>query len=428
MTTDRRKIAVVMTTDNNYIMPTRVSVYSMLEASSDDSLYEVYILCSQFLSKQSREYLCELENYFFHLKVHFIEVDESLFEKAFVTSFYTLATYYRIVIPKVIDADKCIFLDGDTIVKMNLLPLYDADMGDNYLAGVRDCGMQSRISDFEEHRKRIGLESLEGYANAGVMLWNLKEMRTNHLYETFLQHLDKGYPSMDNDVLNVCCEGKITYLDIKYNFFCEFWEQTECLKGTGFTSEEIDSLKEEEMIFHFSGKYKPWTFLRTNASGIWWEMAKKALSNEEYQSIYSAAEELSKVTDWSYLTKQCKEQDDIIIMGYSEIAKELINLLMQSGINHVRCFCDNNADKIGLSYIGKEVLAVKDALEKYPRALWLVSSQNYYKEIQEQLSSLGIPEENIRWYFHKDKFYYHSIDNQYRLQEELEYKRMKNEI
>ena len=36
------------------------------------------------------------------------------------------------------DIDKCIYLDGDTLIKKSLEDLYDLDLGDNYVAAVPD--------------------------------------------------------------------------------------------------------------------------------------------------------------------------------------------------------------------------------------------------------------------------------------------------
>jgi len=62
-----KKIPVVMLSDENYILQTRVAIWSMRKNTSIESTLEIVILCSKELDSYSRLILTELENILINL-------------------------------------------------------------------------------------------------------------------------------------------------------------------------------------------------------------------------------------------------------------------------------------------------------------------------------------------------------------------------
>ncbi len=52
-------------------------------------------------------------------------------------------TYYRLLLPKLLDFDKVIYIDSDTIVLSDLFELYNHDLSDSLVAG--ELAPESRI-------------------------------------------------------------------------------------------------------------------------------------------------------------------------------------------------------------------------------------------------------------------------------------------
>ena len=46
--------------------------------------------------------------------------------------------YYRFKIPEIIDADKCIYAEADSIFDFDVKEYWNIDIGNNYFAAVRD--------------------------------------------------------------------------------------------------------------------------------------------------------------------------------------------------------------------------------------------------------------------------------------------------
>lgn len=414
------KIDIVMTTDENYILQTRVTIWSMAKASAAEYEYRIHVLCDGALSPVSRNKLLEMEYLFDNISIHFIEVERSIFEKSKLTSFYTMASYYRLIMTEVIEAEKCVFLDGDIIVRTDISELFQTDLEGSYIAGVPDCGIKCRLERFLEHQKIINLPTMDKYVNAGVLVWNLKKMREDNLYLKFLSYIGEGYPSMDNDILNKCCYGKIKLLNIKYNFFAEFFGREGKLKEGGYSEGELHDLNENEMIIHFSGRFKPWEYVRVNRSEIWWNAAREALAESDYVAMYDAAKSLSVQSDWSYLLEKIRQYKDIIIVGFSDIGKNVADALLWREANKIGCFCDNDRKKQGKIYKQKEVLSIEGANENYPCGPWIITSQNYHREIKKQLEDMGIGIDRIIRYVDKSEAYYEAVDDRYQELEEKE--------
>ena len=134
-------------------------------------------------------------------------------------------TFYRLWLPSLLpEIAKCIYLDTDIIVCKDLRELYETDLGDCCLAGVRGFAFYSfpDTRNKEKHAKRLCLPDMEHYVNAGMMLMDLRKMRDWKLEEQFETALKRNFACQDQDVLNVVCFGRIMNLPFRYNAMTKY--------------------------------------------------------------------------------------------------------------------------------------------------------------------------------------------------------------
>ena len=83
----------------------------------------------------------------------------------------------------------------------------------------------------------------------------------------------------------------------------------------------------------------------------------------------------------------------IIVFGFSQIGNIIMNKLEAHNIKDKKklLYCDNSAKK----QFENDVMDAKSAIDKYPQALFIIASIDYYTDIYNQLISLGISEKNI---------------------------------
>lgn len=404
------KIPIVMVSDKNYIIQTRVAIWSMRKSTNAETGLKIMILCSETLEKKFRQEILDLQAILSNLEIEFYEVDETVFSGAKMTGHIPIASYYRLVIGEICEEEKCLFLDGDMIINVDLNQIFSLEMEEDYIAGVREFGFLVNLDKAQKHMYSFGFPTLDFYVNAGVMVFNLRKIREDKLQDIFLQEIKAQYTYMDQDIINKVCLRKIKLLDGKYNVpACHIRpaKLAECLKVP------IKQIKNEWKILHFIGGYKPWNNVRTWGARVWWRYAKEALAEDTWEKLYSDAVQMTNKSDWTYILKKSTSEKEIVIVGYTSIARDVYESLIRCGIKSKFCFCDNSKEKQGLSSEGVMVYPVIDMIKMCPEALWLNTSQVSYGEINRQLIELGINEDRIVVYQHKSELYYEMLDESY---------------
>lgn len=395
------RIPIVMVSDTNYISQTRVAIWTMRKNTCRDVLLEVTILCPDSLTENERYRLKELESMWYNLKITFYDVNYDIFIDAKPVSRIPVTSFYRLIISEVLKEDeRCLFLDGDLIVNTDLRNLYLQDVGDAYIAGVRDSIFLCAPDNAVQHFETYGFQAFTSYVNAGVMLFNLSQIRKDNVQKQFIKCMDIYYPYMDQDILNKVCERRVKLLDLKYNFFS--WR-----KNT-----KVGEEKKWE-ILHFVGADKPWDNLRIRGAKEWWLYAEEALEEEIYKVMYERAEMNAVQGDWSYLLNRCMKEKTIIIVGYSNIGTDVFTSLKRCNVKADMFFCDNSKLKQALGDENIKVFAVENLALKCPGALWINTSQHSFKEINDQLKNLGIIEDRIIVYRKKGETYFEMLDDAY---------------
>ncbi len=399
----QKNIPVVMVCDNNFISQTKVAIYSMRQATDKKSIIHISILCSSSLDMQLRMKLMELELHFLNLEISFHEIDETIFSGSSTNGIVPIVSYFRLFIANVIKNDKCIFLDGDMIINIDLNELYSIDIESYYIAGVKDPRFALYLNKSEKHRMELGLASMDMYINAGTIIFNLKRIREDHLQNFFLQELNKNHIFMDQDILNKICYKNIKLISSKYNVFADIPEYKL------FSSNENIKSK----IIHFTGTYKPWNNIRVKGAKLWWAYAKRVLEKNVYQNMYSTAEQLTYESDWTYILQKCKNEKEIVIIGYSDIGRDVYESLKRCKIISEFFFCDNSKVLQGDVYDSITVTSIDSIASQHPNAFWINTSQRGRNAINQQLLNIHILGNRILVYKDKNEDYYETLDEEF---------------
>ena len=266
-------IPIVLSSDNGYAPFMYTTMLSILENGYKNTYYIFYLLVPSNFSKIIKNIILELNNKY-KCYIQFIYIN-NIFENVIMKiPHISLSTYYRLLIGDLLpqEIDKCIYLDTDIIVNKDLSKLFKIDIKDNYLAGVI-----SPTYYFQEkkHCKRLNLNSMKHYINAGMLLMNLKQIRKDNMTQKFIELSKRNYDSQDQDVLNVACYGKILTLPPKYNaMIYRLKEYSSRLKEI-YKEEDIMAATNVPYIVHYSHKQKPWNSIGIYMEEYWWNFAKK---------------------------------------------------------------------------------------------------------------------------------------------------------
>jgi len=296
----------------------------------------------------------------------------------------TTTTYYRLLLHNCIpDFDKCIWLDSDTVVCADISELNNLELGDNYLAGVKAPGY--RI-DPDYHCRRLGLSSIEGYINAGVLVMNLRKLRDDDMENTFIDLATNKYESQDQDVLNIACYGKISLLHFRFNFqpFRVFDADEYILEV--FPINEIASSYNSPAIVHFLDSVKPWQDRTYDFNDFWRNYYIDLVRILPDISGFSAVNE-NPVAEIC----RCSQIDfikELVFYGAGARCKEMLRFFRFSGTKDPDEIWDINYDKIS-EVDGIRVVAPRfdDGLKRFDDLSLIICIDD--KGIAEEVARLG---------------------------------------
>ncbi len=222
---------------------------------------------------------------------------------------------------------------------------------------------------------------------------NLEKMRKDGLVQRFINGLEEKKMFVDQDILNRVCHGNIKILPWRFNYTPrspeeEFEILLGCERGEGGE------------VVHYCGKDKPWGTKECYRSELWWDYARKALSRDLFDKLLRARDVCyGKMSVYEFAGKCEEKGGPIVIVGYSSHGQFVRHTLKKYGIKDNIIFCDNNPAKRRLKLGSDEVYSVEELVEIYREAIWINAVQDHRKDIDEQLHSLGIVDENIIHYY-----------------------------
>jgi lipopolysaccharide biosynthesis glycosyltransferase len=161
----------------------------------------------------------------------------------------SLATYYRLLVPEQIDADRYLYLDVDTLCRADLLAILEHELVGHPVALCAEGPMAScadkSVVEF------LGTAAIGNYFNAGVMLVDRNSWRQKEITTRCLDHLAKHRADYwDQSALNCVLHGDIAALGARFNCFTNVRANWPALKV---------SVGGKGRLLHFTDYPKPWS-------------------------------------------------------------------------------------------------------------------------------------------------------------------------
>lgn len=175
-------------------------------------------------------------------------VDESLFA-GFPTLQDSLATYFRLVAPLVLDVDRFLYCDVDTLCQVDLSPLLDLELEGCPIALTPEADIHA--SPDPNVALELGEKASGFYYNAGVMVVDAKQWRAEGLTDRCLEYIAERQPTYhDQSALNSILHGRIKGLPSQYN--CR-------TKVRRTWADQLSSDQGNGYLLHFVDFPKPWS-------------------------------------------------------------------------------------------------------------------------------------------------------------------------
>lgn len=275
-------VPVVLSSSNEYVPFLYIAVLSIINNSSTSINYEIIILENN-ISRKNKKLLYSLICKKINFSIRFISCQKFINNKNLYTSSHvTINTYLRLAVLDILDNyDKVIYLDCDIIVNKDLAILFETDIEEYFIAAVIDTVMSSWCNDTESDQKKYNKEILKlqrdfEYFNAGVLVLNLKKIRTQYntsqLFEIATAYKWRWF---DQDVLNMVCEGNVRFLDNKWNVICHLEKiNFPELKAPDYIREKYKNAVQNPYIIHYAGRVLPCYCPKVRNADFFWKYAK----------------------------------------------------------------------------------------------------------------------------------------------------------
>ena len=245
-------INLLVTLDCNYLSPLATMLESYLKVHGGIAT-DLYVAHSA-LTEENFKYL-EQSVAGSNIQIHNIKITERYFKDTPILERLPEESFYRLLaflyLPD--SVEKCLYLDPDIYILKSLLPLYNTDMGNAYVAAAGHMhGMANVIN-----KARLGCTEQKRYFNSGVMLMNLSAIRQSFTLDSVLECLENNAQRLilgDQDMANILFGKKTIFIDeCIYNLDERTFRHYNKKKLL-----DLETVKQKTAIVHYNGKFKPW--------------------------------------------------------------------------------------------------------------------------------------------------------------------------
>ncbi|TPF92101.1 DUF4422 domain-containing protein [Bifidobacterium sp. UTBIF-78] len=294
-----RIVPVIFAADDNYAPQLATTIYSAMSNADTSRHYDVVVL-QRNISWDKQERMRAFFSRFPNMTLRFTNVDRMITGYNLTTNneHISVETYYRFLIQQVLPFyDKVLYLDSDIIITGDIAELYDTELGDNLLAAVHDVDYLGNLNIKDGIRMKytkqvLGMTDPYSYFQAGVLVLNTQAMREHYSFSQWLEYAsDASLIYNDQDVLNVHCEGKVTYLPWEWNVVHDCANRVANVFSFA-PNDAYDAYiesREHPKIIHYAGFIKPWTDPDCDFASIYWRYARETPFYERLLKKVSAS-------------------------------------------------------------------------------------------------------------------------------------------
>lgn len=271
---------------NDYFVPYMATMLeSILENSSENNNYDIIVLTGD-MREVNKEIIRDMVKEKDNFAIRFIDptylIEGYTF---FVRGHFALETYYRLVLPELLqNYEKILYFDSDMVAETDVAELYCEDVKGYLLAACRDADTAGLYNGYESGKRKYTDEILKlknpyEYFQAGTLLINLTEFRKAYSTKEILEFAaSEDWQLLDQDILNKLCEGRVKFVDMSWNVMVDFMgvRINEIIRlAPQWLNKLYMEARQDQKIVHFAGPEKPWLQPEMDMGKAFWKYARK---------------------------------------------------------------------------------------------------------------------------------------------------------
>lgn len=298
-------VSIMLACDDKYMRYTNVLLESIKENSSKEYYYDI-VICHRDITLKNQNISESMFNNCKNISIRFADVTRNFekFTKLHIDRHLSLETYYRFLVLDIFKGyDRVLYLDCDMVVNSDLSELFFTEMTDQqYIAAVRDydfiAAALSKDKEFyhEKILKHVKIDKPENYFQAGMILFNLKNLLKQFSSDSFFETaLSRNWFFHDQDVLNCLLNGHVKFVDDKWNVFSLLEEnsrRSDLLFNhlpAKFSNSYQKSLRNPAIV-HYAGVPKVWFDSSIHLGHLFWKYARNTPFYEKLNDVLNNGE------------------------------------------------------------------------------------------------------------------------------------------
>lgn len=281
----KKAIPVVLAANDYYAPILCTCLESMREHMTRENQYDIVVFHTN-ISKHNQNKVGSTFGDMSNVRLQFVNISSIVADyKLDAREHITTETFYRFLILDIMkDYDKVIYIDCDLVVNEDIAKLYHINMGNNLIAATLDADFIGQLNipwatTLDYSKETLKLKNPYKYFQAGVLMFNVPEMRKKTSVKELLEIADQDlYRYSDQDILNVLCQGRVTYLDLRWNHIFDCYGErvkNVIVWDPVYLYEQYMEAKKNPYIIHYAGFCKPWDEPSEEFGEVFWDYAKR---------------------------------------------------------------------------------------------------------------------------------------------------------
>lgn len=277
-------VPIVLAANQKYVPVLYTCAQSIVNHCSPEYCYEIYIFHTDIAAESQKDFDTGLTRQ--NVRFHFINVGRYVAGyRLQAKQHITTETFFRFLILDILKSyPKVVYLDCDLIVCRDIADLYAISLKEHLIAAVLDsdfsgqCNMKN-AEMLQYCRETLGMEDPFSYFQAGVLVFNVQELRKTISVEQLFRMADMGdYRFSDQDILNIICKDKVLYLDMSWNMLCDcdHFRWHEVIRfAPRHILDAYEEARKHPYIIHYAGYIKPWQNPNEDFASEFWLVARQ---------------------------------------------------------------------------------------------------------------------------------------------------------
>lgn len=236
------RVHIAFGVDANFVRPMGVTITSLLINNKHENIvFHIFVNSIHEIDIDRLKTLVKE----YKTTIHLYHIDKTVFDQLPSTWQYSLATYNRFLLGRVLHgvADRVLYLDADIICIGNIRELMDTELGNSVIAVVQEEETPFIRKQIEKLKLKHGK-----YFNAGVLCIDINKWNEYDVSNKAMQLLIENYGIfnlLDQDALNVILDGKVKFISSKWDFMCNL-------------EKNITEIPGDTILIHYTSREKPW--------------------------------------------------------------------------------------------------------------------------------------------------------------------------